>query len=103
MKLKDLLALAKQGYSLSDIKELEALAEADEPEKEENEPGSEEPNEPDDGGEEVPDEPEVDYKKLYEKSLDDLKKAQEANRKHNVGEVQKSDQDVLDELIRGWN
>lgn len=93
VSLKDLIDLAKAGYTPANIRELISLSEKAEPQK------TEEPKEPAGApiepklAETKPEEnkatekepeakPEetVDYKALYEKSQADLKAAQEANR-----------------------
>lgn len=101
MNLTDIIALAKQGYKPSDIKELLSLAATDSAEKED--PGSdqsvsadqatgdsEESEDEQEQTEEKPADP--DYKKLYE----DLKK--ETQRK-NVRENSQQEEKTLDEKM----
>lgn len=102
MNLTDIIALAKQGYKPSDIKELLSLAATDSAEKEdpgpdqsvpaEQAPGdSEESEEVQDKQEENPADP--DYKKLYE----DLKK--ETQRKNVRENSQQQEEKTLDEKM----
>lgn len=93
VSLKDLIDLAKAGYTPANIRELISLSEKAEPQKTEEpkedapapiEPKSavpepEENKAPEKEPEEKPEET-VDYKALYEKTAADLKAAQEANR-----------------------
>ncbi len=98
--LNDIVALAKQGYKPGDVKELISLSEtvnADKPEEPQKAAGAIDEPKPADPEPVVAtennasDEPEqkddIDYKKLYEQSQSDLKKAQEANiKKDNAPE-----------------
>lgn len=103
MNLTDIIALAKQGYKPSDIKELLSLAATDPVEKPED-PGpdqsvpadqvpgdSEESEDVQDKQEEKPADP--DYKKLYE----DLKK--ETQRKNVRENSQNTEEKTLDEKM----
>lgn len=93
LSLSDLVSLAKAGYTPANVKELIALSEKSEPVKpEEQQSAAAAPIEPTTAGAEhveatekeaEPDkteEKEIDYKELYEKSQEDLKKAQAVNR-----------------------
>ena len=93
VSLKDLIDLAKAGYTPANIRELISLSEKAEPQKteepKEDAPAPTPPKSADPEPEEnkAPEkEPEgkseeaVDYKALYEKTAADLKAAQEANR-----------------------
>lgn len=104
VSIKDLIELAKAGYTPAAVKELITLSEkADPPKTEEpkepagatNEPKPAEPKpEENKAGENEPKEkPEktVDYKELYEKTLADLKTAQEANRAGSQPEDKSAD------------
>lgn len=90
--LNDIVALAKQGYKPGDIKELISLSEkadAEKPEEQQKAAGAIDEPKPADSEAKEPTEnvkpanaeqkDDVDYKKLYEQSQSDLKKAQEAN------------------------
>lgn len=112
MNLKDLITLAKQGYSLADIKELVQLAddkeqsetiqeevkdtelkgaEADEPEK------AQKPDSEPEGGDDV-----IDYKKLYEEQKTQLEKLQNDNiRKDNSGKEEDFNT-VFEDIVRGF-
>ena len=93
VSLKDLIDLAKAGYTHANIRELILLSEKAEPQKTEEpkepagapiepKPAETKPEEnkaPEKEQEEKPEET-VDYKALYEKTVADLKAAQEANR-----------------------
>lgn len=76
MKFTELVALAKAGYSLADIKELKKLADESEA-IETPQPTVETPNLNTESVEEAEATP--DYKKLYEDSLIKLAEAQKAN------------------------
>ena len=113
VSIKDLIELAKAGYTPAAVKELITLSEKAEPVKTEepkepavatnepkpavatNEPKPAEakPEENKAGENESQGKPEeaVDYKKLYEKTLADLKTAQEANRKESQPEDKSAD------------
>ena len=96
ISLTDLITLAKAGYTPGQVKELMSLSEKVEPEKAEEpkapagaptepkpaDPKPEENKAPENEQQEKPEET-VDYKALYEKTLEDLKTAQEANRKES--------------------
>ena len=121
MKLTDIIALAKQGYKPSDIRDLIELAESadTEPEKssdtdhekggdtddQENEKtddlsesgsGTKEDNKSEDGSKEIDD-----LKKEIKKLKDDLKKAQKFNQsKDNSDEQVKSDEEVFRDAFK---
>lgn len=93
LNLSDLVSLAKAGYTPANVKELIALSEKSEPVKLEEqqlaaaanvEPttASAEPKEATEkkAQPEETKKKEIDYKELYEKSQEDLKKAQAVNR-----------------------
>lgn len=93
LNISDIVALAKAGYKPAEVKELIALSEKETQPKPEEQPGAPAaPSEPTTESPEPkkatenevkadkPEEKEIDYKELYEKSQQDLKKAQEANR-----------------------
>ena len=93
LSLSDLVSLAKAGYTPTNVKELIALSEKSEPVKPEEQqsaaaanveptPASAEPTEATakEAEPEKTEEKEIDYKELYEKSQEDLKKAQAVNR-----------------------
>ena len=101
MKLDDIIALAKQGYKPSDVKELIEFSKdesKDEPEEEPKEEPEEEPK----------DEPEEEPKDEKQKEIDELKgqikKLQEENsRKDNSdNEDLKSDDEKLVDLFRDF-
>lgn len=109
--LNDIVALAKQGYKPGDIKELISLSEkadAEKPEEQQKAAGAVDSPKPADSEAKVPTEnvktanaeqkDDVDYKKLYEQSQSDLKKAQEANIKKDSAPAQPEDptKDLLD-------
>lgn len=93
VSIGDLITLAKAGYTPAQVKELITLSEKAEQTTPEEQPGATAPNveattaspEPKKAPEnaEKPAEPEkeeINYKELYEKSQEDLKKAQAVNR-----------------------
>lgn len=102
--LNDIVALAKQGYKPGDIKELISLSEkadADKPEEQQKAAGAIDEPKPADSEAKEPTEnaqpanaeqkDDVDYKKLYEQSQSDLKKAQEANIKKDSAPAHEPD------------
>ena len=102
ISFNDIVALAKAGYKPADVKELISLSETAEQSKQEEPQGAapaiDEPKsvspEPDRAPENTePAKPEetVDYKKLYEQSQEDLKKAQAANIKKDNAPAQAPD------------
>lgn len=96
LSIPDIVALAKAGYKPGDVKELITLSEkVSDPKPEEQPAATAEPSnpatesaEPKKATENADTDPEpkkvVDYKELYEKSQNDLKAAQEANRKQDA-------------------
>lgn len=96
LSIPDIVALAKAGYKPGDVKELITLSEkVSDPKPEEQPAATAEPSnpatesaEPEKAPENVETDPEpekeVNYKELYEKSQNDLKAAQEANRKQDA-------------------
>ena len=109
--LNDIVALAKLGYNPGDIKELISLSEkadAEKPEEQQKAAGAIDEPKPADSEAKEPTEnvkpanaeqkDDVDYKKLYEQSQSDLKKAQEANIKKDSAPAQPEDptKDLLD-------
>lgn len=104
VSISDLIALAKAGYTPGQVKELIALSEKEPETKHEEQPGATAPHIEDKAAspeplgatekEVQPQEPEkveINYKELYEKSQEDLKKAQEANRKTDASINQQAD------------
>lgn len=104
ISITDLITLAKAGYTPGQVKELISLSEKAEPEKAEEpkapaaapttpktaDPKPEENKAPENDQQEKPEEI-VDYKALYEKTLEDLKTAQEANRTESQPEDKSTD------------
>ena len=90
LSIGDIVDLARAGYKPSDVKDLITLSEKAEQSKQEEPQGaapaidepksaSPEPKAAPENAEPVKPEEAVDYKKLYEQSQEDLKKAQAAN------------------------
>ena len=105
MNIADIIALAKQGYKPSDIKELLELSKSSEtesnPSNQEKDPDPEEPKQdpdPDPEEEEHEEDPEPDYKQMYE----DLKKeTQKKNvRTNSQNEEPKSNEEKMAEIMR---
>lgn len=104
VSIADLITLAKAGYTPSQVKELITLSEKADPPKPEEpkepagaptepkpaDPKPEENKAPENDPEEKPEET-VNYKELYEKTLADLKTAQEANRAGSQPEDKSAD------------
>lgn len=109
ISFNDIVSLAKAGYKPADVKELISLSEMAEQSKQEEPQGaapatdepksvSPEPIEAPENTEPAKPEEAVDYKKLYEHSQEDLKKAQAANIKKDNSPAQSTDpkKDLLD-------
>lgn len=101
IKFSDIIALAKSGYSVSDVKELMQLSETpsnnDETEapQDNQEPAAEDPEEPEQ-------QEEVDYKTLYEQEQEKVKRLQAVNRNQNAQTNEKTDQEILMDLARDF-
>ena len=107
ISFKDVVELAKAGYKPADVKELISLSEmADQSKQEEPQGATPAIDEPKSASPEpkvvtenaVPAKPEetVDYKKLYEQSQEDLKKAQAANIKKDSSAADQGKDPVKD-------
>lgn len=99
IKFSDIIALAKSGYTVSDVKELMQLSDAtpsDEPEAPQDvaEPAAEDPEEQE--------QEEVDYKALYEQEQEKVKRLQAENRNQNAQTNEKTDQEILMDLARDF-
>ena len=101
IKFADIIALAKSGYTVSDVKELMQLSDATTPSNDETEapqdkqePAAEDPEEPE--------QEEVDYKALYEQEQEKVKRLQAVNRNQNAQTNEKTDQEILMELARDF-
>ena len=99
IKFADIIALAKSGYTVSDVKELMQLSETpsnDETEapQDDTEPAAEDP--------EDKKEEEVDYKTLYEQEQEKVKRLQAVNRNQNAQTNEKTDQEILMDLARDF-
>lgn len=99
IKFADIIALAKSGYTVSDVKELMQLSETpsnDETEapQDSQEPAAEDPEEPE--------QEEVDYKTLYEQEQEKVKRLQAVNRNQNAQTNEKTDQEILMDLARDF-
>lgn len=100
IKFADIIALAKSGYTVSDVKELMQLSETpsnnDETEapQDKQEPAAEDPEEPE--------QEEVDYKTLYEQEQEKVKRLQAVNRNQNAQTNEKTDQEILMDLARDF-
>lgn len=110
LSIKDIVDLAKAGYSVSDVKELISLSKEDEktdpvPDDTPGQEGDSNENSPKDAKEspsqEDPKDEEPDYKTLYEKSQKELKEAQKANRNKDRSSEDdyKSDEDMFKDLV----
>ena len=120
MKFTDIVELAKQGYTPADIKELMALS--DNAESKTDDQGAQNPPEqgrsegasgedsaklqPDEQKTEKPagsNDDSIDYKKLYEDSQAELKKAQQANITQTVKrEDNVSDEEALQNIVKSF-
>lgn len=102
IKFSDIIALAKSGYTVSDVKELMQLSDATTPSNDETEapqdnqePAAEDPEEPEQ-------QEEVDYKTLYEQEQEKVKRLQAVNRNQNAQTNEKTDQEILMDLARDF-
>ena len=101
IKFADIIALAKSGYTVSDVKELMQLSDATTPSNDETEapqdnqePAAEDPEEPE--------AEEVDYKSLYEQEQEKVKRLQAVNRNQNAQMTEKTDQEILMDMARDF-
>lgn len=99
IKFSDIIALAKSGYTVSDVKELMQLSET---------PSNDETEAPQDNTEPAAEDPEeqeeekVDYKTLYEQEQEKVKRLQAVNRNQNAQTNEKTDQEILMDLARDF-
>ena len=99
IKFSDIIALAKSGYSVADVKELMQLSET---------PSNDETEAPQDTSGPAADVPvqteeeEVDYKTLYEKEAEKVRKLQEQNINKDAQKQEKTDQEILMEMARDF-
>lgn len=114
--LSDIVALAKQGYSVSDVKELIALTSSEETKPTEDKENQDKKTEQHEAGKEQPEEApkkstdkssEViaidEYKKKIEELEGKLSKLQESNAtKDNSEKHEKSDEDIALDLARSY-
>lgn len=116
MNLTDIVALAKQGYKPSDIKELLNLVSSKEEDPKEDSNIQEEKTEQHEDGKEQPDEAPknstedssekdsvIDYKKKIAELEEKVKSLQNANvHKDNSDSTQESDEDILNDITRSF-
>lgn len=116
MNLSDIVALAKQGYKPSDIKELLSLVSSKEETSKEEENIQEEKTEQHEDGKEQPDEAPknstedssdkdsvIDYKKKIAELEEKVKSLQNANvHMDNSDSKQESDEDILNDITRSF-
>lgn len=110
MTITDIIALAKQGYKPSDIKELLEISEKlpAEPQPTENEP--QEPDEreqtpAENNSVETVEEPEkdsVDYKSLYEATQKTVETLQNANINQNIQKDKLDDSAVFNDIVKSF-
>ena len=100
MKFSDILALAKNGYSPKDIKDLLALSDPDEPEQEKPEPEPDQKQEPEPEQKQEPDKPDDKDAKIIdlEKKIAELQKLNTT--KDLSDKKPKSDDDIFKELMK---
>lgn len=114
--LSDIVALAKQGYSVSDVKELISLASSTETEPKEEEKGQDEKTQQHEAGKEQPEEAVQkstddsskvtaidEYKKKIEDLESKLSRLQEENvHKDNSQNKEKSDDEIMNDITRAF-
>lgn len=100
IKFSDIIALAKSGYSVADVKELMQLSDTT--------PSNDDKEAPQDDEEPAEQEPEpsqeeaVDYKKLYEAEAEKVRKLQAENINKNAQQNEKTDSEILMEMARDF-
>ena len=115
VSLTDLITLAKAGYTPGQVKELIALSEKAEDAKPEEQQAATAPTfeaatesaEPvkapeNEEKQTEPEKKEIDYKALYEKSQEDLKKAQAVNRSKDLSDNATDPQSDLQDIFRSF-
>lgn len=108
MKFSDIVALAKSGYTVSDIKELISMTDSVEAdsatiEKADSETAPAAESEKEDTTTSADSsEDNTDYKKLYEDTLSKLEKAQASNNATNVGMNIKNNDEILTSLFEDF-
>lgn len=116
MNLSDIVALAKQGYKPSDIKELlDMVSSKEEKPTEENKVQEEKTEQHEDGKEQPNEAPKnstedssekanvIDYKKKIAELEEKVKSLQNANvHKDNSDSKQESDEDILNDITRSF-
>lgn len=108
LTLTDIVALAKQGYKPSDIKELLEFGQAAEPKPDETAQATE-PEEkaeiPEDKAEPVKEDPEPDTEALKAQIIqlnDKIKELQKVNTKQDISGEVKTDQEKFEELVKNF-
>lgn len=99
MKLTDIIALAKNGYSPQDIKDLVALADPAEPETKAEDQQEQENSDKSDKTDSDNADDTIDYKSLYEESQKKLEAAQAANRKSGDHIEEKSQEEIAIDFV----
>lgn len=118
LNLSDIVALARSGYSVSDVKELISLSSSDDTPQEQDEPKDEKETQTQESGKEPPQEMEskksteepADAKAIdeYKKEIEDLKKKVSDLQKENVNKDNsgkdpgKSDEDILNDITKSF-
>lgn len=109
LNITDIIALAKQGYKPSDIKELLELGQATEPIPDEETAQAETPDEkepiPEDKAEPVKEDPEKDAEALRAEIIslnDKIKELQKQNTKQDISGEVKSDMEKFEELVKNF-
>lgn len=102
IKFSDIIALAKSGYTVSDVKELMQLSDATTPSNNDETEAPQDNQEPAAEDPEEPEQEEVDYKALYEQEQEKVKRLQAVNRNQNAQTNEKTDQEILMDLARDF-
>lgn len=108
LNITDIIALAKQGYKPSDIKELLELGQATEPVPDETiqaETPDEKETIPEDKAEPVKEDPEKDAEALRAEIIslnDKIKELQKQNTKQDISGEVKSDMEKFEELVKNF-
>lgn len=100
IKFSDIIALAKSGYSVADVKELMQLSDTTPSNDDKEAPQDEE--EPAEQDPEPSQEEAVDYKKLYEAEQEKVRKLQAENINKNAQQNEKTDSEILMEMARDF-
>lgn len=110
MKITDIVALAKQGYTVADVKELLSMAETTQEPETVTEVQKTVPKESPKDAEEPQEVETINYKELYSSAMDEINSlkaqldtAQKHNTSSNIAPLNVStDEEVINDLVRAF-